>query len=237
MCLYKFEHRRGPSAEWFQTGKARGHRASIVGLAFSDIVDLSDQIRLYSLGEDRKLVEYDVTGEQSSEMLVLTQSLFVEQEARPSGLLYLRALSTPDDPALLVLNDEYKFKVWKRRGCLSTSLAPTYGGALCQMVPVSREVDDLPLTEQFLLYATEKKVVGLVQMPLDGNPYRYMGLIAHPGQISSITVDYQGRRRFRATCRRGIVLVVAMGTSCGARCVWGLWPVGRGEEKALFIGG
>jgi len=39
---------------------------------------------------------------------------------------------------------------------------------------------------------------GLVQLPLDGNPNKCMGLIAHPGQIASISVDYQGQYAF--TC-------------------------------------
>lgn len=49
-----------------------------------------------------------------------------------------------------------------------------------------------------MLYATHEKVLGLVQLPLDGNPNTCMGLIAHPGQIASISVDYQGQYAF--TC-------------------------------------
>lgn len=63
------------------------------------------------------------------------------------------------------------------------------------MLPVYKDVDG---EDQFMLYATHEKVLGLVQLPLDGNPNKCMGLIAHPAQISSISVDYQGQYAF--TC-------------------------------------
>lgn len=63
------------------------------------------------------------------------------------------------------------------------------------MTHVYKDVDG---ENQFMLYATHEKVLGLVQLPLDGNPNKCMGLIAHPGQISAISVDYQGQYAF--TC-------------------------------------
>ena len=44
-----------------------------------------------------------------------------------------------------------------------------------------------------MLYATYEKVLGLVQLPLDGNPNKCMGLIAHPGPIAAISVSYDGK--------------------------------------------
>ena len=64
------------------------------------------------------------------------------------------------------------------RSCRKTALAPTYGGPITRMTPVYAEADG---EEQFMLYATHEKVLGLVQLPLDGNPNKCMGLIAHPG--------------------------------------------------------
>ena len=81
------------------------------------------------------------------------------------------------------------------RSCRKTALAPTYGGPITRMTPVYAEADG---EEQFMLYATHEKVLGLVQLPLDGNPNKCMGLIAHPGQIAAISVDYQGQYAF--TC-------------------------------------
>lgn len=46
---------------------------------------------------------------------------------------------------------------------------------------------------QYLAYATQEKVIGLIKIPLDGNPYRAMGLIAHSGTVSCITSSADGR--------------------------------------------
>lgn len=40
---------------------------------------------------------------------------------------------------------------------------------------------DVPSQEEaYLIYSTATKVIGLIKMPLDGNPNKTMGLIAHP---------------------------------------------------------
>jgi Ca2+-binding EF-hand superfamily protein len=52
--------------------------------------------------------------------------------------------------------------------------------------------------EKYLIYATQKKVIGLIKMPLDGNPNRTMGLIAHPGVIKDFCASSDGKYLF--TC-------------------------------------
>ena len=46
---------------------------------------------------------------------------------------------------------------------------------------------------QFLVYSTGEKVVGLMKMPLDGNPNKAMAVIAHPGSISTTVCSFDGR--------------------------------------------
>jgi len=50
----------------------------------------------------------------------------------------------------------------------------------------------------YLAYATEEKVVGLLKIPIDGNPYKSMGMIAHPKQITDIAVSGDSRFLFTA---------------------------------------
>merc|ERR1719421_1422610 len=150
--------------------KHRSHGRQIVGLCFSG--EESEKLRLFSVGE---------------------------QEARPTGCIWYPFGGKGDNQKVLTMNDDYKFKIWNtvNRSCPKTALAPTYGGPIAKMQPVYRDpgVDG---EDQFMLYATQEKVLGLVQLPLDGNPNKCMGLIAHPGQISSISVDHQGHYAF--TC-------------------------------------
>jgi len=46
----------------------------------------------------------------------------------------------------------------------------------------------------YLAYATAERVVGLVGWPMDGDPSKSLGLIAHPGEVSSLAISYDGRR-------------------------------------------
>jgi len=199
VCLYRYAHRLGDKAfprEWMYAAKHKSHWRPIVGLCFSG--PESERLRLFSVGEDRRLVEYAIKGsDMSNTQQVATPDTIVEQEARPTGCIWYPFGGKGDNQKVLTMSDEYKFKIWNtvNRSCRKTALAPTYGGPVCKMVPVYQEGDG---EEQFMLYATHEKVLGLVQLPLDGNPNKCMGLIAHPGQIASISVDYQGQYAF--TC-------------------------------------
>jgi hypothetical protein len=50
--------------------------------------------------------------------------------------------------------------------------------------------------EKYLIYSTAKKVIGLIKMPLDGNPNKTMGLIAHPNDIADFCASSDGRYLF-----------------------------------------
>jgi Ca2+-binding EF-hand superfamily protein len=47
---------------------------------------------------------------------------------------------------------------------------------------------------EYIVYSTAEKVIGLVRLPLDGKPNKWMGLIAHVGKINALTCD-SGKRR------------------------------------------
>jgi len=200
VCLYRYSHRHNDKnypKEWMFNAKHRSHGRPIVGLCFSG--EESEKLRLFSVGEDRRLVEYSVKGSEFGGLQVVTPDTVVEQEARPTGCIWYPFGGKGDNQKVLTMNDEYKFKIWNtvNRSCRKTALAPTYGGPIAKMQPVYRDpgVDG---EDQFMLYATQEKVLGLVQLPLDGNPNKCMGLIAHPAQIAAISVDHQGHYAF--TC-------------------------------------
>lgn len=205
VCLYRYGHRHSDKSlpqEWTFSGKHRSHWRLITGLAFSG--PESEKLTLFSVGEDRRLVEYNV--KQSTEFtgLQIQSSTVIEQEARPTGCVWYPFGGKGDNQKVLSMNDEYKFKVWNvhNKSCRRTALAPTYGGPICKIQPVYPDAD---AEDQFMLYSTYEKVLGLVQLPLDGNPHKCMGLIAHPGQIAAISVDYMGKYAF--TCGGGDLTV------------------------------
>ena len=86
-------------------------------------------------------------------------------------------------------------KVWNpsAQSSRATCLGPTYGGEITKMKEL-----DVGLKEKYLVYQTAHKVMGLIKMPIDGNPDKTMGMIAHPGEITDFCVSKNGKYLF--TC-------------------------------------
>ncbi|KAI5690334.1 hypothetical protein MNV84_04498 [Leishmania braziliensis] len=111
---------------------------------------------------------------------------------------------------LLIATREYKFQVylsnWSRQ-CVKTVLAPTFGGPVTRMavVPVAKQsavpassFSSSPPPSHCLVYATKEKVIGLTQLPLRGDPCGSIGILAHPGSITSMVTSHDGAVVFTA---------------------------------------
>eukprot|EP00658_Telonema_sp_P-2_P024663 TRINITY_DN19918_c0_g1_i1.p1 TRINITY_DN19918_c0_g1~~TRINITY_DN19918_c0_g1_i1.p1 ORF type:complete len:380 (+),score=120.31 TRINITY_DN19918_c0_g1_i1:150-1289(+) len=151
---------------------------------------IRDRVRLVSLGEDRMLVEYDVEASTIVDGVCIVARTRVEQTAVATSMVWDEGFGTSD--CMVMASDQYKFKFVKTSDlrCVKTVLAPTFGGPINRMLHV-------PAFDggqgNCLAYSTKEKVIGLVQFPLDGNPNKTMGIIAHAGEISSMVVSYDGR--------------------------------------------
>jgi len=75
-----------------------------------------------------------------------------------------------------------------------TCLGPTYGGEIVKLKLLNVQ----ERKSKFLVYSTNKKVIGLIKLPLDGNPNKTMGLIAHPDEVTDICCTADGKYIF--TC-------------------------------------
>ena len=94
---------------------------------------------------------------------------------------------------LVTSNDQYKLKFWNanQKNNRRTVLGPTYGGPLSSMIVVKGRGSSSS-GGMYAAYATERKVIGLIKLPLDGNPHRTMGLVAHPSEICSMVASADG---------------------------------------------
>ena len=151
--------------------------------------------RLFSIGKDRRLFEYDVYNSQAHDPLIVIGHFKIEQEALPSSCIWYPKKDSKEG-LLLTANNEYKMKVWNpsAQSSRKTCLGPTYGGEINKM----KELTVPGQEEKYLIYSTAKKVIGLIKMPLDGNPNKTMGLIAHPNNIADFCASADGRYLF--TC-------------------------------------
>ncbi|GLD94183.1 hypothetical protein PINS_up002794 [Pythium insidiosum] len=196
------------SNDWTYIGRCRAHAKPITGIEFYQNSD--GQPLLVSVSEDKTMVEYCLTRSSIVDGIVLTQSpVKIEQSARPTACCWHPEMKSLHEDMLIVANDEYKLKQWNshNKTCRKTTLGPSYGGPINRLVPlplrpglVASDSADTQTTaannalpaERYCAYSTHEKVVGLLKLPLDGNPHKSMGLIAHPGEISNIDVSYDG---------------------------------------------
>ena len=76
-------------------------------------------------------------------------------------------------------------KLWnpKLGNSRRTALGPTYGGEIVKLKLLNASDD---AKDKYLVYSTNKKVIGLIKLPMDGNPNKTMGLIAHPDDVTDI---------------------------------------------------
>ncbi|ETL81296.1 hypothetical protein L917_18373 [Phytophthora nicotianae] len=188
------------SDEWVYLGRCRAHSKPVTGLEFSR--DGDGQPVLVSVSEDRTLAEYCLERSSILDGVVLKQApTRVELSAVPTACCWHPELRGVQEDLVIVANDEYKLKQWNtgNQTCRKTTLGPSYGGPINRLVPVPLREDDQiaaetagGIAERYCVYSTHEKVVGLLKLPLDGNPHKAMGLIAHPGKISNVDVTFDG---------------------------------------------
>lgn len=144
---------------------------------------------------DRRLFEYDIYQSKMQERLYVTHSFKIEQEAHPTSCIWYPQRDSKEG-LLLTANDDYKMKVWNpsARSSRRTALGPTYGGEIEKLRVLNVQDSD----EKYIVYSTKKKVIGLIKMPIDGNPNKTMGLIAHPNEVVDVCCSSDGR--FVFTC-------------------------------------
>jgi len=203
ICLFKKDmpssRDPGVQPEWVFNGKIRSHEIEVNGICFGHSIDENDQVqhRLFSIGADRKCFEYNIKdAKYSGSLPIIDGGFLVEQEARPTALIWYPNIDF-NEGLILTTNDEYKMKLWnpKLGNSRRTALGPTYGGEIVKLKLLNVNNTN---EGKYLVYSTNKKVIGLIKLPMDGNPNKTMGLIAHPDEVSDICCSHDGKYIF--TC-------------------------------------
>ncbi|XP_021268976.1 cilia- and flagella-associated protein 251 isoform X2 [Numida meleagris] len=178
---------------WEHLAGLHSHYKPIRSILFGVQLDDSEP-RLLSLGEDRQLVEYDLSSSSKDQLVVLHRHR-VEQAAVPLCLAWYPQFST--ESFILTANSCYKMKLYNAttKMCRKTLLGPTYGSPLekMQILPASATHPQ----KHYLAYITKDKV-GLQILPIDGNPHKSSAFICHPDGVSDLAVSYDGHYIFTA---------------------------------------
>ncbi|KND03187.1 uncharacterized protein SPPG_09006 [Spizellomyces punctatus DAOM BR117] len=205
--------RFGPKDEWGFVGRCRAHYGEIVGLVFVPPAPDMTYPRLLSISHDRQIAEYDLEKSSITAGIVISSLTRIDQTHSP-----LCAVLHPSPPIrgphdapqyyILTANTGAKFRLYTAESgmCRRTVVAPRYGGELRGLAVVNKKdgqggEDD----NTFLAYMTTDKVIGLIKLPLDGNPHKSMGLIAHPGAIAALVPTPTGSHLLTVGCDDGVI--------------------------------
>ena len=137
VCLFK-KSQMDPSKpiEWLFNGKKKTHEVEITSIAFGESLDENEEekLRLFSIGKDKRLFEYDVEKSNMTDGLKVVTMFEIEQEAHPTACIWYPKIDTKED-LLLTVNDDYKMKIWNvsTKGSRRTCLGPTYGGEIVKL--------------------------------------------------------------------------------------------------------
>ena len=86
---------------------------------------------------------------------------------------------------VVIANDQFKLRIVNfadKPEIVKTALGPCFGAPIANMKNLLGKEKD----KRLIAFTTQEKIMGLMLLPLDGNPYRYMGVIAHPGIIKEM---------------------------------------------------
>ena len=195
MCVSLFKYDKS-LPEWLFNGKVRSHKEEITAIALNESTPIRGdvQYRLFSIGKDRRFIEYDIHNSTESMGLPVLKCIDIEQELMPTSLI-MYPPGLVEDELVLEMNSDYKMKLWDPNEvkCRKTCLGPTYGGYISKLQTLESDIGD-----SYLIYATQEKVIGLIKLPIDGNPNNTIGLIAHPKGVADIVSSPDGRYIF--TC-------------------------------------
>ncbi|KAJ3274043.1 Cilia- and flagella-associated protein 251 [Terramyces sp. JEL0728] len=185
--------------EWVFVGRRKAHYKEIIALLFTT---KNDEQVLYSVSKDRHITEYNLRMSTHSNGIEIKNIRRIEQIYYPEAatLYHNHSLPHPEE-FILTFNSGFKFKLYSKdtQLCRSTTLGPTFGGLInsIQLIPHLGET-------KYFVYSTGN-ILGLAKFPLDGNPFKFIGVIAHPFDISNIAVASNGSCVVSAGGKDGIV--------------------------------
>jgi hypothetical protein len=196
---------------------------------------------LISMGLDGLFVAYDIGASSFNAGLVIPAGCRVRlgrNGSLPTAAVWYPAYSGAPLPStemsrqdaaacLVVAGTDFKLRTWRTPRhnsreqpllCRKVVTGPTFGGRLTQFLPVAvASATSLVPDVRALAWATDDKVVGLTCLPLQGNPFSVIGVVAHAGPVTGLAVSADGRRMVSCGLDSHHT---GRGTSAGSACIW-----------------
>uniref|UniRef100_A0A0L8HB67 Cilia- and flagella-associated protein 251 n=1 Tax=Octopus bimaculoides TaxID=37653 RepID=A0A0L8HB67_OCTBM len=172
-------------------GRYRSHYQPIRDLMFRETFQSLVPV-LLSLGEDRRLVEYDILPDNAEGVQLLSVDR-IEQSAIPLCMAWYPSFTK--EYFILTVNNEYKYKLYNSstKMCRQTILSPTYGSPLTKIIVLPKTESEA--NSRYMAFITTDKI-GLQVLPIDGNRHKSTAFIAHPDGVANVSASYDGKYLF-----------------------------------------
>ncbi|MCO5551802.1 hypothetical protein L7F22_005304 [Adiantum nelumboides] len=171
--------------KWEYVGKFRSHARPIVGLHFTKQDDGS--CRLFSVGHDSMIVEYDLIESVKEKRLKLKGTWPLNGMGLPETLHSTTAFQK-GELHLLISDSTFKIRVYDTKNfvCHKTLLGPTFESPVDSMLRISLE----PCIQEHLAFGTKNQILGVMILPLESNKnVQFMGVVGHAGSIQHMAMS------------------------------------------------
>jgi len=178
--------------EWNFIVRYQSHWKKIIKILFVP----SNPPRLLSLGKDRMIVEYDLEKSSFVDGVKIKVKKQLEQTSVPSALCLNNSISdyNNNEDFFISANEDYKLKLFNCNTflCRKTVMSPNYGSPINKMciLPIQNTHN------RYLAYSVENSIIGILKLPLSGNPYDNLGVMAHSGEIVGLCCSKDGHYVF-----------------------------------------
>ncbi|KAK4470367.1 hypothetical protein MN116_005929 [Schistosoma mekongi] len=185
---------------WCYVARVRAHNRRITDLLFWRLTD-SGKSRLFTLSEDRTLAEYDLYNSKKHSLPVIARYQ-IEQLAKPLCLSMLPLPSCYKEEFIFISNSASKIKLYNSSTlmCRKTVSSFPQGIEYTKVIPLISQAN----ASSYFMVCISKERLGLIMLPIDGDPLKYTNIIAHPsngrgvGQAQSLAIDRNGHYAFTA---------------------------------------
>ncbi|XP_026190887.1 cilia- and flagella-associated protein 251 [Cyclospora cayetanensis] len=125
--------------------------------------------------------------------LMQRQSCIIEQRAIPSGCLALPSPVGNTDTEVLVYSSDAKAKIWSANSmsCVKTASAAMGHNGILQLAVMQEwtEAESPATFSPILIGACKEQLLGVYQLPLDGDPFKNFNVAAHAGPIIALAAS------------------------------------------------
>ncbi|XP_071446363.1 cilia- and flagella-associated protein 251-like [Hetaerina americana] len=166
--------------KWIFCGRVCPHYGTINCLTFDP--NPEERNRLLSVGNDYCLVEYSLELRKKEGLGLLTRDR-IEQSAYPLHINW--TVNSFGKRCLVITNSEFKFKLYtlETKEYCRMFRGIAYDSPISFYHPLQQ-----PSGEEVMFFATAT-LIGLQKIPLDGNPYKAIGVMAHPVKLAAVVVS------------------------------------------------